>query len=108
MRKITQAVCYFLTVIMIFYTIPNLSVYAEDTGNDASVVLYEKAFMGVGDRYNFDWLINVDSYYFTVTDTAIADYDDMNRSYIIGKAPGTTMVSLTYIEDNVTNMIIFS
>jgi hypothetical protein len=39
----------------------------------------------------------VDSYYFTVADTNVADYDSTNRSYIIAKAPGTTTVGLTYI-----------
>ena len=101
MKKIARAVCCFLVAIMIFHTVPHLPAFAEDVQSNDSVLLYDKAFMGVGDRCNFDWLVNVDSYYFTVTDTDIADYDNSNRSYIIGKAPGTTTVSLTYIEDNV-------
>jgi hypothetical protein len=49
MKKIMKTVCCFLTVIMIFYTIPYLSVSsAEDTRSGGSAVLYDKAFMGVG------------------------------------------------------------
>ena len=85
---------------MIFYNVPHLPTIAEDANSTSLVVSHEKAFMGVGDRCNFDWLINVDSYYFTVADTEIADYDSTNRSYIIAKAPGTTSVSHTYINSS--------
>ena len=101
MKKVLKITCVLLTVIMIFYSVPHLPVIAEDAGSANSALLYDKAFMGVGERCNFDWLINIDSYYFTVTNTSVADYDETNRSYIIGKAPGTTNVTLTYIEGGV-------
>lgn len=98
MKKVLKTACALLTVVMIFYGVPHLPVAAEDAGSANSALLYDKAFMGVGERCNFDWLINIDSYYFTVADTSIAEYDETDRSYIVGKAPGTTSVSLTYIE----------
>ena len=101
MKKVLKITCILLTVIMTFYSVPHLPVVAEDAGSANSALLYDKAFMGVGERCNFDWLINIDSYYFTVTNTSVADYDETNRSYIIGKAPGTTNVTLTYIEGGV-------
>lgn len=108
MKKVLKTACVLLILVMIFYNVPHLPVAAEDADSATPALLYDKAFMGVGERCNFDWLINIDSYYFTVADTSIAEYDETNRSYIIGKAPGTTSVSLTYIEGGDNKVCLFS
>lgn len=72
------------------------SVYASESENE-SIILYDKVFLAIGEKYAFDLQFEVDYYYITTLDSNIVSVEIENSVYkIVGVSAGKTTILVNY------------
>ena len=101
-----KALCMILSVVLCLLSVfvnPVNTVVALETQNTSteSILPYNKMFLGVGDTYEIDLLIDVDEYYVFSLNYDVVSVVHENSCYkIVGESVGTATIYVNYYNQN--------